>query len=472
MTVSKDYNKHVYDGNGLVTAWPFDFELPSLAGGPDTSVIHAYRTNLRGEVTEVTDFSVDAETGTLTYPLAGPPLAAGEKITILRELPVSQQFFDPSNQGNLYPETLEDNTDRLVMMIQQIDESVSRAVKMGEGYEGEEVTAEGMLEARDIAVAAAATAESCIELAELSIPLSYDAINAAGRAKNSERAAHLSAVSAENWAQTASMLVDGAPAWDVAEEYEFGDAVLYTDGHTYRCVSPIPQTGEDPATSPYWVRLTYTPDNIVETSGSLPYMAKNAFAADGTLWVNSRYGITWDKRKGYATLFRTTTKEASYPDSLYLRTDDPDIQGELIVAGSATIKYDRKRDGMNFYASGKTEATYGGDPIHIDGDTCGDITLEDGVVLAVDDGNLTLSVSGVLEDTPPSVFVSNPTYKELLHIGETQTITNLDIVERDGVSLSVTESAVYSEEFIEDATAEYISFEPGVARIPLLLEVA
>ena len=32
MTVSKDYNKHVYEGNGLTVAWPFDFELPSLAG--------------------------------------------------------------------------------------------------------------------------------------------------------------------------------------------------------------------------------------------------------------------------------------------------------------------------------------------------------------------------------------------------------------------------------------------------------
>jgi hypothetical protein len=160
MTVSKDYNKHVYEGNGLTTDWPYDFDLPiTAAGAPDTSLIHVFRTNLRGEVTEVTAFSVDAETGTLTYPTSGSPLETGEKLTILRLLDVRQQFFDPSNQANLYPETLEDNTDRLVMMIQQIDESVSRAVKMGEGYEGEEVTAEGLLEARDIAISAAETAE-------------------------------------------------------------------------------------------------------------------------------------------------------------------------------------------------------------------------------------------------------------------------------------------------------------------------
>ena len=45
------------------------------------------------------------------------------------------------------------------MMIQQIDEKVGRAVTMGEGYEGEEVTAGVLLEARDIAISAAETAE-------------------------------------------------------------------------------------------------------------------------------------------------------------------------------------------------------------------------------------------------------------------------------------------------------------------------
>lgn len=160
MTVSKEYNKHIYEGNGLTVDWPYDFDLPiTAAGAPDTSLIHVFRTNLRGEVTEVTAFSVDAETGTLTYPTSGSPLETGEKLTILRLLDVRQQFFDPSNQANLYPETLEDNTDRLVMMIQQIDEEVGRAVTMGEGYEGEEVTAEGLLEARDIAISAAETAE-------------------------------------------------------------------------------------------------------------------------------------------------------------------------------------------------------------------------------------------------------------------------------------------------------------------------
>lgn len=160
MTVSKEYNKHIYEGNGLTRDWPYNFDLPiTAAGAPDTSLIHVFRTNLRGEVTEVTPFSVDAETGTLTYPTSGSPLESGEKLTILRLLDVRQQFFDPSNQANLYPETLEDNTDRLVMMIQQIDEEVGRAVTMGEGYEGEEVTAEGLLEARDIAISAAETAE-------------------------------------------------------------------------------------------------------------------------------------------------------------------------------------------------------------------------------------------------------------------------------------------------------------------------
>lgn len=162
MTVSKDYNKHVYDGNGLTVDWPYDFDLPlTAAGGPDTSVIRVFRTNLRGEVTEVTAFSVDAETGTLTYPTSGSPLESGEKLTILRLLDISQQFFDPSNQANLYPETLEDNTDRLVMMAQQLQEETDRAVKVSVStdLETEDITAEGIFEARDIALSAATASE-------------------------------------------------------------------------------------------------------------------------------------------------------------------------------------------------------------------------------------------------------------------------------------------------------------------------
>lgn len=162
MTVSKDYNKHIYEGNGLTVDWPYDFDLPiTAAGTPDTSLIHVFRTNLRGEVTEVTAFSVDAETGTLTYPTSGSPLESGEKLTILRLLDISQQFFDPSNQANLYPETLEDNTDRLVMMLQQLQEETDRAVKVSVStdLETEDITAEGIFEARDIALSAATASE-------------------------------------------------------------------------------------------------------------------------------------------------------------------------------------------------------------------------------------------------------------------------------------------------------------------------
>lgn len=163
MTVSKDYNKHIYEGNGLTVDWPYDFDLPlTSSGDPDTSLIHVYLTDPDGTVTEVTTgYSIDSETGTLTYPTSGDPLESGVKLTILRLLDVRQQFFDPSNQANLYPETLEDNTDRLVMMVQQLQEETDRAVKVSVStdLETEDITAEGIFEARDIAISAAETAE-------------------------------------------------------------------------------------------------------------------------------------------------------------------------------------------------------------------------------------------------------------------------------------------------------------------------
>ena len=46
------------------------------------------------------------------------PLPDGWYISLVRELPMTQQFLDIANQANVYPATLEAAADRIVMMIQ------------------------------------------------------------------------------------------------------------------------------------------------------------------------------------------------------------------------------------------------------------------------------------------------------------------------------------------------------------------
>ena len=43
MTISKNYNKITYDGNGVTTIWPFDFELPAQSGTGARTEAHAHR---------------------------------------------------------------------------------------------------------------------------------------------------------------------------------------------------------------------------------------------------------------------------------------------------------------------------------------------------------------------------------------------------------------------------------------------
>ncbi len=272
MTVSKDYNKHIYDGNGLTVAWPFDFDLPSLAGDPDTSVIRVFITDSAGEVGEITGgFSVDADTGTVTYPLVGTPLTEGEKITILRELSVTQQFFDPSNQSNLYPETLEDATDRLVMLVQQVNEDVQRAIKLPVDREAtdEEVDPAAILNARDQAVSAASSASnsaSAAALTEAAVEdIKNDAIDAVEDIKNdaidAKSDAEYAASRANTWSDSAAasaVFAHGseADAWDSDATYNFPDVIAYTDGHTYRCLGTSITGTDIPGSSQYWQRLT------------------------------------------------------------------------------------------------------------------------------------------------------------------------------------------------------------------------
>lgn len=126
MTVSSSTSKVVGLGNGVTTAWPFSFKVLDEdhlevtytdADDVETLLASGYTVSLNAD-------QEASPGGTVTY---SPAIASGTKLTIARVLPVTQPT-DLQNQGGYYPEVLEQALDQLIMVVQQLDERVSRAV--------------------------------------------------------------------------------------------------------------------------------------------------------------------------------------------------------------------------------------------------------------------------------------------------------------------------------------------------------
>lgn len=160
MTVASQVNKVTYLGNGTVRTWPFSFKvlLPEH--------LKIYVTDADGNETQLTSgYAVDMETCSVEYPtdIELPPLASGEKITLLRELPLTQET-DLENQGEMNAEELESAYDKLTMICQQLDEKTRRAI-LGpvSGDNPPEDIVTKLLAASESAQKAAAEAESVRE---------------------------------------------------------------------------------------------------------------------------------------------------------------------------------------------------------------------------------------------------------------------------------------------------------------------
>ena len=125
MTVPSDVNKHIYAGNGVTRVWPYTFLLYDAShlqvwvkrGDEESALLE------RGYV-------LNEQEKTVTYPPEGTgeaPLSAEDQIIIMRVVPVLQ-LLDLLNQGEFFAEDIEKQFDLVVMMIQQITETLRRAV--------------------------------------------------------------------------------------------------------------------------------------------------------------------------------------------------------------------------------------------------------------------------------------------------------------------------------------------------------
>jgi len=133
MTIQNQDSSVTHNGNSATTEWPFTFEIPdadSLKVG-----LFDIATNVLTELTN-TVYSViglgDPNGGEVTYPLVGLPITSAKRLVIWREVALTQDM-DVTNQSPYYPEVLEDQLDLIVMMAQQLNEEIGRAVRVPQG---------------------------------------------------------------------------------------------------------------------------------------------------------------------------------------------------------------------------------------------------------------------------------------------------------------------------------------------------
>ncbi|MDR1241737.1 MAG: hypothetical protein LBM00_02975 [Deltaproteobacteria bacterium] len=128
MTLENTQIKQIYLGNGAATEFPVPFKYDRVEDlylllTDDKEMETPLAENFRVAVTPAGDTSV-------IYPVSGLPLPPGWKFTIFRDTPETQ-IVDLIHGGAFNPDVLEhDALDRIVMMIQEIEEAIERALKV------------------------------------------------------------------------------------------------------------------------------------------------------------------------------------------------------------------------------------------------------------------------------------------------------------------------------------------------------
>lgn len=136
MTVNTVSNRIVYQGDGATTVWTFTFPAVDQAF-LKVSIIDSFGniTILPPSLYIVTlnptiDPNPTSHGGSVQYPISGPPLAVGNQLMIVRELPFVQDT-SIANQSIIYPPVIEQEFDYLTMLIQTGIEDLARAFRVG-----------------------------------------------------------------------------------------------------------------------------------------------------------------------------------------------------------------------------------------------------------------------------------------------------------------------------------------------------
>jgi hypothetical protein len=138
MTVSSQITSITIPGNGVQTAFAYNFAIPSASDG--SALVNVLVVNADGSNTTLSPgtFTItglnNPSGGVVVYPLSGAPLQVGQNLVIQRGVPYTQNT-SVTNQA-FYPRTLEQVADWLTYQTQQLAEVDSRALQFLPGDTG------------------------------------------------------------------------------------------------------------------------------------------------------------------------------------------------------------------------------------------------------------------------------------------------------------------------------------------------
>jgi len=135
--ISTETCKVKYSGNDSTTIFPYTYKINDAK---HLVVLIADADDKQTLLVLDTDYSVsdvgEEDGGNVTYPIAGDPLPTGSTIAIYRDAPY-KQLSDFIMQGPWSPATIEGALDYAVMLVQQLEEKISRAFLVSVTGDGE-----------------------------------------------------------------------------------------------------------------------------------------------------------------------------------------------------------------------------------------------------------------------------------------------------------------------------------------------
>lgn len=265
MTVSMQVSKRIYAGNGVTRQWEVDFPLASPQD------VRVYITSEAGAETELSaDFELNAAGTELVYPTLAsgkPPLAEGWTLTLERQTPLTQEI-DLIRQGEVDAEVLESGYDKLTLMVQELNEKVSRSIKYPVSTSVEDLETDSFL--KNI------------------LAIKQDSLNASAAAVSAAQTAEVCATNAQQTAQSA--LADIASSKAAAQEEIAASGLLLENSlQTY-----LASAQEEAATARYYAQRSigkmvgevYFSQSAAEAdnAGALPLFTGETIAAFGSVY--------------------------------------------------------------------------------------------------------------------------------------------------------------------------------------------
>lgn len=253
-------NRITYSGNGNATEFAYQFKildrtdikvLLTDADGKEKLLTKDYYVDVEKNVVRYPGYAVGAEVPESERP---PVLPAGWKLTIYREVPVTQETDLPDQ----YPfNQVEDIGDKLTMIAQDMKDAITRSLKVSvatsAGIDASLPWKAGIsfrINDDGTKLVAMENPESILAENKAALEASKAARDEAKRAMATAATAAANAnVSAANAADSAELATDAArmadkaagyvsnvTIWDSTTEYKPPDVVMTSDGSTYRCI--------------------------------------------------------------------------------------------------------------------------------------------------------------------------------------------------------------------------------------------